>query len=97
MIDKPQDEDNKEIRREPDKQEPLRDMKLKEVTRVWGGTEADIIKGFLESQGIPCLLRGRIIQSIYPIITDGLGEIKILVPEEDYETAKKLLEGLEEK
>jgi len=97
MTDKPQDKDNNTEIKDSEKLERLRDMKLKEVTRVWGGTEADIIKGFLESQGIPCLLRGQIIQSIYPISTDGLGEIKILVPEEDYETAKKLLEELEEK
>lgn len=73
----------------------LQDLKLKEVHKVWGQNEADVIKSFLESMGIPCYFQGRIVQSIYPFSTDGLGEIKILVPEKDYETARKLLENRE--
>ena len=95
MMKEPPGDENGTENKEAGKPEPLRDMKLKEVIRVWGGTEADVIKSFLESQGIPCLLQGRIIQSIYPFSTDGLGEIKILVPEDDYDTAKKLLEERE--
>ena len=68
-------------------------MKLKEVHKVWGQTEAEIIKGFLESQGVPCLLQGRIYQSLYPFDVDGLGEIKIFTSEEDYDLAKELLEN----
>jgi ADP-ribose pyrophosphatase YjhB (NUDIX family) len=69
--------------------------KLAELHKVWGPVEAEVIKTFLESNGIPCILQGRIQQSIYPFSTDGLGEIKILVSENDLETAKKLLADLE--
>jgi hypothetical protein len=69
------------------------DMKLKELISVWGPAEAEIIKSFLESQGILCLTRGQIIHSMYPFLSDGLGEIKIFVPENDFETAKKLLDS----
>jgi hypothetical protein len=65
---------------------------LKELIRIWDLAEADVIKSFLESQGIPCLIRGEAIASLYRIMTDGLGEIRILVPAEHFETAKKLIE-----
>ena len=68
---------------------------LKEVIRVWEQTEAEIIKGFLESQGIPCFFRSQILHSIYPIFVDGLGEIKIFVQEKDLETARELLQSRE--
>lgn len=65
---------------------------LAELTRTWDLAEADVIKSFLESQGIPCLIRGEAIASLYRIMTDGLGEIRIMIPSEHLETAKKLLE-----
>jgi ADP-ribose pyrophosphatase YjhB (NUDIX family) len=71
------------------------DAKLKEVCKVWGPAEAEVIKSYLESNGIPSLLRTRVPHSIIPLTSDGLGEVKILVLDEDYETAKKLLETLE--
>jgi len=71
------------------------DAGLKEVARVWEQTEADIIKGLLESEGIPCYFRGQILHSVYPIFVDGLGEIKIFVQEKDLETARELLQNKE--
>jgi hypothetical protein len=65
---------------------------LKEVHRVWGLAEAEIIKSYLESNGIDCVFQGRNVQTVYPITTDGMGEIWIMVKETDYETAKALLE-----
>ena len=68
---------------------------LREVARVWEQTEAEIIKGFLESEGIPCFFRGQILHSLYPIFVDGLGEIKIFVLAKDYEAARELLANRE--
>ncbi|MBM3293362.1 MAG: DUF2007 domain-containing protein [Candidatus Aminicenantes bacterium] len=68
------------------------DVGLRELTRTWDLAEADVIKSFLESQGIPCLIRGESISSLYRIMTDGLGEIRVMVPAEHLETAQKLLE-----
>jgi hypothetical protein len=65
---------------------------LKEVHRVWGLAEADIIKSFLESNGIDCVFQGRNVLSVYNFTTDGLGEVRIMVKETDFETAKALLE-----
>lgn len=77
-----------------DEKEPKaeKDMKLVELCRVMGPVEAEVIKNFLESQGIGCILQGQMVQSIYPILVDGLGEIRVLVSERDFATAKELLE-----
>lgn len=69
------------------------DIKLKEVHRVWGPVEAEVIKNFLESNGILCILKGEIVQSVSPISVDGLGAVKILVSEKDYDLASKLLKS----
>lgn len=67
------------------------DGQLKEVYSVWGPAEAEVIKSFLESNGIQCILKGLVVQSVHPFSADGLGEIKIFVLEKDYELAKKLI------
>jgi hypothetical protein len=67
------------------------ELKLKEVYSVWGPAEAEVIKSFLESNGIKCLLKGLVVQSVHPFSADGLGEIKIYVAEKDYEVAKELI------
>ncbi len=67
------------------------DSKLKEIHKVWGPVEAEIIKSYLESNGIVCILRGKVVQSVHPFSANGLGEIKILVSEEDYTRAQELL------
>jgi hypothetical protein len=72
-------------------EEERTDLELKELTRTWDLAEADVIKSFLESQGIACLIKGEPIAALYRIMTDGLGEIRILVPSEQFETARELL------
>jgi len=67
-------------------------MELKELHKVWGPVEAEVVKGYLESNGIPCIFRGKVVQSVHPFSADGLGEIKIFVAEKDYSKAKELLE-----
>lgn len=68
------------------------DVELKEVHKVWGPAEAEVIKSLLDSHGIPCILRGQVVHSVFPYSTNGLGEIKILVSERDYPSAKELLD-----
>ena len=52
--------------------------------------EAYLVKGFLEHQGIPCLLEnGRF--GMDPVRIGSLGMIKILVPEEWIPVASKLI------
>jgi hypothetical protein len=68
------------------------DLDLVELFKVWGPAEAEVIKTMLESYGIPCLMRGQVVQSILPSSVDGMGEIKIFVPKKDLAKAKNLIE-----
>lgn len=52
---------------------------------------AEIIKGRLESEGIPVLLSYESIGLVYGLTIDGLGEVRIMVPESVAEEARKIL------
>ena len=53
--------------------------------------EAQIIKGRLESEGIPVLLSYESAGLIYGITIGGLGEVKVMVPKRMAEEAKEIL------
>ena len=53
--------------------------------------EAQIIKGRLESEGIPVLLSYESAGLVYGLTIDGLGEVKIMVPQRLAEEAKEIL------
>jgi len=53
--------------------------------------EAQIIKGRLESEGIPVLLSYESAGLVYGITVDGLGEVKVMVPKRLQEEAKEIL------
>ena len=53
--------------------------------------EAQIIKGRLESEGIPVLLSYESAGLVYGITVDGLGEVKIMVPRNLEEEARGIL------
>jgi hypothetical protein len=58
--------------------------------------EAQIIKGRLESEGIPVLLSYESAGLVYGITVDGLGQVKIMVPEHLAEEAREILRQGEE-
>lgn len=62
------------------------------ISRVQGQGIANIIKSHLESEGIPVLLEYESSGSIYGIMVDGIGEVRILVPKELAEEALKIIE-----
>jgi hypothetical protein len=64
---------------------------LAELMAVEGGLEADIIKSKLESFAIPVLLRYEAAGRIFGITMNGLGKVKIMVPRDLLEEAKKVL------
>jgi Putative prokaryotic signal transducing protein len=53
--------------------------------------EAQIIKGRLESEGIPVLLSYESAGLVYGITVDGLGEVKVTVPKRLAEEAREIL------
>ncbi len=64
-----------------------------EVYRASGDMQAPVIKGLLESYGIPCLLRSGAAHSVHVLTVDGMGEVKIMVWESMSEKAKRLIVG----
>jgi len=73
----------------------FRDINLVEVKTVQGPVESEVIKSFLQSHGITTVLKGLVVQSVHAFSADGLGKIKVMVDEKDYEKAKSLLEEKE--
>lgn len=69
------------------------DSDLRELTAVEGSMEAEIIKSKLESYKIPVLLQYEAAGRIFGITMDGLGKVKIMVPESFLADAKKVLAG----
>ncbi len=57
--------------------------------------EAQIIKGRLETEGIPVLLSYESAGLIYGLTIDGLGEVKVMVPKHLAEEAKGILAASE--
>jgi hypothetical protein len=70
----------------------LNKRSMVEVYQANSEPEAHIIKGVLESAGIDCLLQPSPVSSLQNILIPGTGVVRILVPEEDAEEARKLLE-----
>ena len=64
-----------------------------EVYRATGEMEAQVVKGLLESYGIPCLLKSDAARSVHTFVVDGMGEVRVMVWESMAEEAKKLVEG----
>ena len=56
-----------------------------------GEAEALIIKGLLESNGMPCLLQSNAAPSVHMFTVDGMGEVRVMVEESRAEEAKRLI------
>lgn len=63
-----------------------------EVFVTCDSLEAEMIKDILESGGIPVVLRSARV-SPYPVNIGRIGEIKVLVQDEDKEMAMKVIKG----
>ena len=53
-------------------------------------SEAHLVKGLLEGEGIVCRLQSMRVPQ-YPITVDGLGELHIYVPEEQLMEGRRVL------
>ena len=63
------------------------------VYRAAGEAEAQVLKGLLESNGIPCLLKSHAAPSVHAFTVDGMGEVKVMVWKSMAEQAKGLIRG----
>jgi hypothetical protein len=72
------------------------DASLVEVCSAPGDTEALVIKGLLESEGIICALSSDVPHSILPVEIDGLGAVRICVSDADAERAAEIISRSQE-
>lgn len=63
------------------------------VYRAAGELEAQVIKGILESEGIPVLLQYESVGRVYGLTVDGIGEVSVMVWEEMADKARELISG----
>ena len=68
----------------------MKDKDWSVILVTYDSIEAEIIKDLLESGNIPVVLRSSKV-SPYPVNVGKIGEIKILVRDEDKEIAEKLI------
>jgi hypothetical protein len=69
---------------------------LEKVYTASGQIQAHVIKGRLESEGIPVLLRYDSGSTVFALTVDGLGEVEILVPRTEAARARQILSQPEE-
>jgi len=60
-----------------------------------GELEASVIKSHLEYEGIPVFLQYESVGRVFGLTVDGLGEIRVLVPQELAERAKEVIKPRE--
>ena len=65
--------------------------KIVEVYKAPSEMEAQVIKGMLESYGIPCFLKSNAAPSVHLFTVDGMGEVKVMVLESMAGDARNLI------
>jgi hypothetical protein len=71
-----------------------------EMVEVYRGPDDEsllLIKGWLESQGMNCVVSSDLVHSVHPLTVDGLGEVRIFVSESDAERARQLIEDFQKR
>jgi hypothetical protein len=66
-------------------------QKLVEVYKAQTEMEAQVIRGLLESFGIPSSLKANAAPSVHMFTYDGMAEVKVMVLESQAEEAKGLI------
>lgn len=68
------------------------ELKWQILTETNGRMEADILKSYLEAEGIQVeLFQEAVGHHIYPVTIDGLGRVQLFVSNEQMDTAKEIL------
>ncbi len=62
------------------------------VKTFWSSYQANIVKSFLENEGITCFLKDELTVNADPLITNAIGGVKLQVPSSEYELAYSLLD-----
>ena len=66
------------------------------LTETQGRLEADLIKSYLEAEGVEVeLFQEAIGHHIYPVTVDGLGRVQVFVPKDKTRLAQRLLKSFQ--
>ena len=65
---------------------------MKTVLHALNTMEANVVKGLLESEGIPCSILGEYLQGAVGELP-ATGLIRVVVNEEDYDKASEIVNG----
>jgi len=71
-------------------------MDLIKVYTAAGELDAEMVKGFLEAQGIKVMLVQESIGRTYGLTVGMLGEVQLLVPNDQAEEARNIIEEMED-
>ena len=63
------------------------------VYRSRGELDAQVVKGLLDSFGIPSVMQSQAPGSVYAFTADGMGEFRIMVVKELAEEARRIIEA----
>ncbi len=66
--------------------------KLVDIGSMANDSEALVVKSLLESHGIRVVMKSSLVQSVHPITVNGIGQVRVMVPEEDAEKARALID-----
>jgi Putative prokaryotic signal transducing protein len=69
------------------------DEQMKCVFVANGEIQAQQVRAFLESAGIPTLIQGEALRHTHGLTLDGLGTVEILVGPDDVDQARALLDS----
>ena len=68
------------------------ELKWALLTEIQGRLEADVVKSYLEAEGIEVeLFQEAIGHHIYPVTIDGLGRVQVFVSKKQLAEAKKVV------
>ena len=65
--------------------------KMVQVYKAPNELEAQVIKGLLESYGIPCFLKSHAAPSVHMFTINGMAEVKVMVLDSMADRAKELI------
>lgn len=79
-----------------DETRPFSPNKFVHVYTAYGQLSGEMIRLLLNSVNIPAILSQESAGLVYGLTVGSLGEVKVLVPEERVDEAKKILQDMEE-
>jgi ribonuclease-3 len=62
------------------------------IFRTHSDSEASIVSGLLEANGVPSVVTASITHAVFPLTVSDLGEVRVSVPEEAAEDARRIID-----